>query len=334
MVSGKLPNDLLENLVFKYIKHKRKDIITGAAVGEDNALVDFGDEVAILSTDPITGAINDIGKLAVQISCNDISTSGGEPIGLLITILAPGDTEYEDIERIMKDAGDTAAKLDVEIMGGHTEITDAVNKVVISTTAIGKINKKNLQKIKDIKVGDKVLMTKLAGLEGTSILLNDFESYFQDEMTQEMIIEGKDYGKMISVLKEGKIGGEIGINYMHDITEGGVLGAVWEAYKAIDKGILIREDLIPLSGVTKKLSQSLDIDPLRLISSGSMLIIGDDSQIDRLIKRLNKEGIQGHIIGEVVEEGVSIENKGQIKTIEPPTADELYRAIEKIKNKN
>lgn len=142
MVTGKLPNDLLEDIVFKYIKHKRKDILTGAAVGEDNALVDFGDDVAVLSTDPITGAVNDIGSLAVNISCNDISTSGGEPIGLLMTILAPPETTYEDIESIMKDAGETAQSLNVEIMGGHTEITDAVNKIVVSTTAIGRVKKK------------------------------------------------------------------------------------------------------------------------------------------------------------------------------------------------
>ena len=167
LVTGKLSNELLEKIVLKYITHKRDDILAGAAIGYDNALVDFGDEVAILSTDPITGALHNIGKLAVHVSCNDVSTSGGIPIGILITILAPLETSYEDIEIIMKDAGETAEKLGVEIMGGHTEITDAVNKIVISTTAIGKIRKNKLQIIGKIKVGDKVLMTKSTAVEGT-----------------------------------------------------------------------------------------------------------------------------------------------------------------------
>ena len=166
MVTGKLPNELLEEVVLKYITHRRDDIIAGAAVGLDNALVDLGDNVAILSTDPITGAVKDIGNLAVHVSCNDVSASGGTPIGILMTILVPSEASHEDIERIMKDAGETARELDVEIIGGHTEVTDAVNKVVISTTVIGKIKKDKIQSLDKIRIGDKVLMTKSTGLKG------------------------------------------------------------------------------------------------------------------------------------------------------------------------
>lgn len=333
MVTGKLPNDLLEKIVLKYITHKKDDIITGAAVGEDNALVDFGDEVAILSTDPITGAINDIGKIAVHVSCNDVSTSGGTPIGLLLTILAPPETTYEDIERIMKDAGETAEELDVEIMGGHTEITDAVNKVVISTTVIGKINKDKLQIIDKISVGDKILMSKSTAIEGTSILLSDLEDYFIDKMDMEKIKEGQEYNKLLSVMEEGKIGGKAGLNYMHDITEGGVLGAVWEAQKAIKKGVKVYKDLIPMTDITKDLCNILDIDPLRLISSGSMLMIANDEQLKILKKEYKIKDIDLTIIGEVIEEGIYMECAGVIEVIEAPKSDELYKALGKFNRK-
>lgn len=330
MITGKLPNDLLEEMVFKYIKHKRKEVLTGASVGEDNALVDFGEEVAVLSTDPITGATNDIGRLSIEISVNDVSTSGGEPIGVLMTVLAPKGTSYEDIEYIMKDAGEAAERLDVEIMGGHTEITDAVNRVVISTTVIGKIRKEDILKLEDIKKGYKVLMTKSTGIEGTSILLNDYEDFFKGKINREMIEEGKRYGEKISVKQEGKISGEMHVNYMHDITEGGLLGAVWEAHKAIDMGIKIYEEKIPITKITKEMTCILNIDPLRLISSGSMLIIADEAKSKSLIEKLNKTGISVSIIGEVIDDGVFLESKDNLKIIEPPRADELYRAIEKL----
>lgn len=329
MVTGKLSNDLLEKIVLKYITHKRDDIITGAAVGVDNALVDFGDEVAILSTDPITGALKDIGKLAVHVSCNDVSTSGGTPIGLLLTILAPPENTYEDIETIMKDAGETAEKLGVEIMGGHTEITDAVNKIIVSTTVIGKIKKNKLQSVDNIKVGDKILMSKTAAIEGTSILLNDFEPYFIERMDTKMINEGKEYGKYLSVLEEGNIGGKVGVNYMHDITEGGVLGAVWEAHKAINKGIKIYKDAIPITNITKEVCNILDINPLRLISSGSMLLIANDNQLDILKNEFKNKNIQLSIIGEVIEHGIFIVEDGELIDIEAPKADELYKVISK-----
>ena len=331
MITGKLPNDLLQEKVFKYIKHTRSEILTGASVGEDNALVDFGEEVAVLSTDPITGAVKDIGRLAIEISVNDISTSGGEAIGVLMTILAPRGSTYEDIEIIMKDAGKTAERLNVEIMGGHTEITDAVNKVVISTTVIGKVKKKNILKIDEIKKGYKVLITKSIGIEGTSILLKDYESFFKDKIDSKMIEEGKKYGNQISVKEEGRMGGDLQVNYMHDITEGGLLGAVWEAHKAIKMGIQIYEHTIPISPITKEITKLLEINPLRLISSGSMLVIGSEEVIGEMMEGLKEKNIPSSIIGEVTHGGIYIERNERLEEIKPPKADELYAAIDKLK---
>ncbi len=330
MITGKLPNDLLEEIIFKYIKHSRDEVIIGASVGQDNALVDFGKEVAVLSTDPITGAVKDVGRLAIEISVNDVASSGGEPIGVLITILAPRATSYKDIEYIMKDAGDTAKRLNVEIMGGHTEITDAVNKLVVSTTVIGKIKKKNIMKLEDIKKGYKILMTKSAAIEGTSIILNDYEDFFKDKISQDLLEEGKNYIEKISVKKEGKIAGKFHVNYMHDITEGGVLGAVWEAHKAIGRGIKIDEEKIPVTKITKEITSLLKIDYLRLISSGSMLIIGSEANIANVKKELKIENIDSSIIGEIIDEGLFLDRQQGLENIEAPKADELYRAIEKL----
>ena len=170
MEIGKLPNEVLERIVFDNIKNKREEILVGSGIGEDNAIIDFGEDVCIMSTDPITGATKGIGKLAIYISCNDVASSGAEPIGALLTILAPPSTTEKDIELIMKEAGEASKELNIEIMGGHTEVTDAVNRVVISTTVVGKQKKKNMLDINKINVGDKVLITKYAAIEGTSII--------------------------------------------------------------------------------------------------------------------------------------------------------------------
>lgn len=333
LTTGKLSSDLLTETVFKNIKHTRDEVIMGAEVGEDNALVDFGEEIAVLSTDPITGAINDIGGLAIDISVNDISASGAKALGVLLTILAPEGTEDKEIETIMIDAGKAAKRLDIQIMGGHTEITDAVNKIVVSTTALGKMKKEQMLQKENIKTGDKILVTKSIGIEGVSILLNDYEDYFRDKMDKSMIQKGKKYGDLISVKKEGLLGGKMQVHYMHDITEGGLFGAVWEAHKAIDKGIKIDRKSIPITPVTKTVTDLLDINPMRLISSGSMLIIGAGKTIENLKKKLHKENIDSSIIGEVVEEGVWIEENDQKETITPPEGDDLYKALHKLRSK-
>ena len=327
MEIGKLPNDLLEEIVFKNIKNKRKEVLIGAAIGQDNAIIDFGDEICAISTDPITGTTNRIGKLAVYISCNDVSSSGAEPIGVLLTIMAPPDTTVQDIETIMKDAGEASKELNVEIIGGHTEITDAVNRIVVSSTVIGKQKKENMIDAKKAKVGDKILMTKYAGIEGTTILAKELKNYLLDKMDEKKIEEARNMYKHISVMKEGIICGKIGVKYMHDITEGGVLGAVWEAALAIGKGVKVYEDKIPMKEVTKEIASILNIDPYRLISSGSLIIIADKDKVEMLKDGLDSEGIKVTEIGEVIEEGIYLQKQDRIEEIAPPSSDELYKAL-------
>jgi hydrogenase expression/formation protein HypE len=327
MEIGKLSNELLKKVVLNNIKNKRKEVIVRAAVGEDNAIIDFGDEVCVMSTDPITGTTLDIGRLAIYISCNDVSSSGAEPIGVLLTVLLPPTITEEEIETIMKEAGEASKELNVEIIGGHTEITDAVNRVVISTTVIGKQRKANMLDSSKVKVGDRILMTKYAAIEGTSIIARELKEYLEERMDEDKLNEALDMSKMISVIKEGIIGGEVGVSYMHDITEGGVFGAVWEASYAIGKGVKIYKDKIPMKESTREIAKILNIDPYRLISSGSMLIIADPNKAEMLKKSLDDEGILITEIGEIIEDGILLQRGEIVEEIAPPGSDELYKAL-------
>ncbi len=138
MHEGKLDFDDLKNIIFHNKTVKRSEVKVRNDVGEDCSIIDFGDCEAIFSTDPITGAEKNIGKLAVHVNCNDIASAGGEPLGLMVTILAPVTSTLDDINNVMKEINEEAAKINVEIIGGHTEVTSAVNKMVISVTVIGK----------------------------------------------------------------------------------------------------------------------------------------------------------------------------------------------------
>lgn len=328
MEIGKLPNEILEKIVISNIKTKRKEILVGAAIGKDSAIVDFGEEVCVMSTDPITGATKDLGSLAVHVSCNDVATSGAEPLGVLLTILAPPETAIEDIENIMIDASKAAEEINIEIMGGHTEITDGVNRIIISSTVIGKQKKDKLPNIKDIKVGDKVMVTKWVGIEGTAIIAKELNDKLKDKIGEEKLIEAQNLGNMISVVREGIICGQIGVKYMHDITEGGVFGAVWEASKAINKGIKIKEDLIPVNTITREIGTLLNIDIYKLISSGSMLIIAGEDKVSKINEELSRNGIKSTVIGEVIESKILLEKTGHTIEIEPPSSDELYKVLD------
>ena len=322
MKEGKLDFDDLRNIILNNKTIKRNEVKVRNDVGEDCSIIDFGDCEGIFSTDPITGASENVGKLAVHINCNDIASAGGEPIGILVTILAPTSSSLEDINKVMNEIDEEAAKIGVEIIGGHTEVTSAVNKMVISVTVIGKNLKGKSIKTAGAKLGDDIIVTKTLGLEGTYILINDYEERVKKILSKEEIDLGKSLINKISVLEEGKIGGGFGVNSMHDITEGGLLGGLFEVAMASDKGFKIFKDKIPILDITKKVCEEFKIDPLRLISSGSMLITTENG--DGLIKQLREKGIDGSIIGNICEMGGILVDKDKEMKVEPPKRDELF----------
>lgn len=324
MKEGKIPPELLKSLVFNNIKVKSKEVIMRPEIGEDCAAIDFGSHACVLSTDPITGAEKGAGTLAVHISCNDVATCGVRPVGIMVTILAPVTATEEDIKRVMEEAGAAAAALGVEIIGGHTEITSAVNRMVISTTAVGKVLKNKLVRTSGANSGDDVIMTKWAGLEGTSILAADREQQLAGKLSQEEIDSAKALIKHISVVEEGVAAGEFGASSMHDVTEGGILGAAWEVAESSSRGIEIFVDKIPVLPVTRKLCDIFNLDPYRLISSGSLLITAQNGK--ELVNILRGKGIPAAIIGRITEKERNIIMNGKTLPLMPPDVDELFKA--------
>ena len=327
--TGKLDSKLLENIVFHNIKLKRPEVMTRPGIGEDCAVVDFGSYECVLSTDPITGAVGEIGRLAVHISCNDIASNGIEPLGIMLAVLLPEGTTEEQIEEMMKQAGQASEELGVEIIGGHTEITPAVMKPIIVSTAIGRGTKGSSQQAENMRPGDYILMTKQAGLEGTGIIAGDFKGMMTDFLTDEELEEAFKMLDQVSVVKEGVIAGKIGTAGMHDITEGGVLGAVWEMCEIAGTGAEIWPDRIPVSEVTKKICNYFKIDYLRLISSGSMMIMARPDQKQQLEEELSKAGIPVACIGKIKErkDGVVMIEGNTRTAIAPPASDELYKVV-------
>ena len=329
MKTGKLDSKLLEEIVFRNIKFKRPEVLTLPGIGEDCAVVDFGEYECVLSTDPITAAVGEIGRLAIHISCNDIAANGIEPLGILLACMLPEGTTVEEIDQIMAQAGEVSSRLGVAILGGHTEITAAVNKPIIVSTALGKAPKGTSQNAKNMRPGDYILMTKEAGLEGTGIIACDHKDKLNKILTPKEIEEAEAMLNQVSVVKEGVIAGKIGTAGMHDVTEGGILGAVWEMCEISNTGAELYNDKIPVSQVTKKICNYFGIDWLRLISSGCMMIMASPDKKDRLIKEIGDAGITISCIGRILplEEGRWLVDGNRQAKITPPVRDELYKVV-------
>lgn len=249
---GKLDSEILKKIVFDKITYKRDEVITRPGIGEDCAVVDFGKYECVLSTDPITAAVSDIGRLAIHISCNDIASNGVEPLGILLAVMLPQGTTADDIEHIMADAAHAAELAGVEIIGGHTEITPAVNTPVIVSTALGRAVRGSSASALNMKPGDLIYITKSAGIEGTGIIACDFTDELRSVLSDEEIEEAKSLLDFVSVIPEGIIGGEVGTSGMHDITEGGIFGAVWEVCTVSGNGAKVYPERVPVLPVTRE----------------------------------------------------------------------------------
>lgn len=173
------------------------------------------------------------------------------------------------------------------------------------------------------QIGDDIIVTKYLALEGTSIIINDMEEKVKDVLTAEELAEGRSFVQLLSVIKEGSIAGSFGVNSMHDITEGGVLGALWEMAEASGVGFDVEYEKMPIRPVTLKVCEKLNIDPLRLISSGSMLITAHNG--GKLVKMLEKEGINAAVIGKITEGKGRMSRAGVYEEVLPPERDELFK---------
>lgn len=329
--TGKLDSDILKKLIFDKIKYKSSEVKVRPGIGEDCAVVGFGDYDCVMSTDPITSAINDIGRLAIHITCNDIASNGIHPLGIMLAVMLPEGTRDDDVAHIMGQAAETAAELDVEIIGGHTEITPAVKQPVIVSTAIGKTPGGKYQSGTGMEPGDYIMMTKSAGLEGAGIIAHDYEEKLKKILSEDEISKAKAFLDKVSVVKEGVAAGKVGTHGMHDITEGGILGAVWEMCQISNKGALVWKNKIHIEKETEKICEFFDIDPLRLISSGSMVVIVPAKKKTAMENIMQENGIEHSIIGRIEEKekGMIIEDDGCRNIIVPPYTDEIYKVIGK-----
>ncbi|MDR0841048.1 MAG: AIR synthase family protein [Christensenellaceae bacterium] len=325
---GKLSNDQLNTLVLSKFKHIRPEVICSPQVGVDCAAVQLGGRLAVLSTDPITSAGQNLGWLTVHVSCNDAAAAGAEPIGLLVTLLAPPTASEADIGRVADELSEAARQANIDIIGGHTEVTDSVTRMVTCATVIARAGERGVITPDGMREGDDVVMTKYAGLEGTAVIAADF-AHRLTALSANELEQARGFLQYVSVVKEGLFAAEHGATALHDITEGGVYGAAWEMASASGCGIRLFEESIPLHPLTQKICALLAIDPYRLLSSGSMLIACANGQ--GLVSGLGALGIGAAVIGKAGGQGVRL-TSGEL--LLPPEADALYGLFADVETKS
>jgi len=326
---GKLPNYLLRQFLNEF-EFDDPSILINPGIGEDTAAVDVAaEEVLVLKSDPITFATDSIGQYVVLINANDIATSGARPRWLLTTMLFPsGVTPYE-IQRVIDELKEFCGRWDITLCGGHTEITDAVTRPVVTGMMAGTVARKNLIDKRNAAPGDRVLLTKGVAVEGTAIIAREFGCRLEKfGLTESEVEKCRQFLAQISILPEARIAAKSkAISAMHDVTEGGLATALEELSIAAEHRIRINIDAIPVFAETRKICRLFNIQPLGLIGSGSLLICCRQTACTSLMNALRQAGIDVTCIGEVLEKGHGIAafNKGRKAPWPQFEVDEITR---------
>src|SRR5213594_3643727 len=326
--AGKIPPEILMRTVFTNLGRRDKRVLVGPGIGRDSAAVKQNGTVLVFTADPITGTPSHIGQHSVEINANDIATIGARPKWYLCTILLPIGTGENSLKEITREIHDTAKRLGITVVGGHTEATSGLDRPIISGFMVGETQGRILS-AENGKTGDRILLTKTAGLEGTAILARDQSTLLKKKGVPEGLLRlARGYQEQISVVDEALLSAKLkGVHAMHDPTEGGVLNGLWELAEASGLGIEVWAEKIPVAPATNVICLTLGLDPLKLMSSGTLLLAVEPSRHSAVQKALQKTHVRLTEVGRLTSRNtgrvlVKHERRQSLRAV---SQDELYK---------
>ncbi|MCB8942785.1 MAG: AIR synthase, partial [Ardenticatenaceae bacterium] len=232
---GKLPPPLLAQLLAQAPVFDER-VIVKPGIGLDCAVIELGDTLLVFKSDPITFATDEIGWYLVQVNSNDIATTGATPRWLMVTMLLPeGQTTADLVTTINQQLVSACEEKGISLIGGHTEITYGLERPILMGTLIGEVTRDRLITPHKMNAGDHILLTKGIPIEATAILAREFPERLQGILSDEELQQAQNFltEPGISVLREAQLAVDAGeVTAMHDPTEGGLAGALWELAEA------------------------------------------------------------------------------------------------------
>ena len=323
MRPGKLSESVLKRSVLKQIKTKRDEVIRGAAVGEDCAFFSFDkEEGCLLTTAPII--VDEFETIGFELTAivNNVAAAGGEPVGIIVSAILPDKILESVVQRLSGEMERACKSINLQIAGGNTMITKGVNKPVLNITVVGKKEQILHEEFHQYKAGLDLIMTKWAGVAGTSILAGKEQEKLENRLPSYIVENGKNLKHDISVLPESRVAMSVGVQGMHDISRGGVFSALWELAEKGNIGIEVDLKKIPMRQETIEICEVLGANPYELYGAGSLLMVSDKG--NEIIHELEKLEIPATIIGKTTEEnGKVLLNGEEVRFLDRPKNDSI-----------
>lgn len=306
-------------------------VIAGPTVGEDTAVIDNGDSVLLITADPITFVADKIGWYAVTVNVNDIAVMGGAPRWFVPVILLPEKTENSTLVRkIFTDISAACRAHGISVIGGHTEITPGLDRPVITGNMIGEADKREYVDKRSIRPGDSIYLAGGIAIEAVSIIAREKGDLLAHTFGESFVLESLDYlyDPGICVLEAARTAAAAArLTGMHDPTEGGLAGGLWEIAERSGTGFEIDAEAVYILPHCRKICDLLRLDPFRLIASGALLITVEPASGPGLEAAFDTAGIPLARIGRMTADSnrrVFRKNREYIP-VKQPIVDEIHK---------
>ncbi len=325
MKQGKLTENCLKRSVLRKIGTYREEIQKGAALGQDCAFFSWKEETLVTTTQTVALPVKAAGRLAVYAADNNLAAAGARTVGISLALTLPESLEEKALQKLMQEIDDTCKELSIQISGGHSETSSRVSTPVISVTAFGYLKQKRVYESPSKEYD--IIMSKFVAVEGTAILLETESDRLQKAYSQSFLSGAAECAEHLSVREEAAIAVESGVYAMHDLHQGGILGALWELSRQIGVGLNVDLKKIPILQETVEICECLEVNPYQLISGGALLMVTTDGEA--LLEELAEHGIPAACIGSTnAGNDKIICNEEEVRFLDKPGQDEIYRVFE------
>jgi hydrogenase maturation factor len=330
---GKPSPSRLGNLLRDSFGKKSERILVGAGPGLDAAVLDLGDDqVMAIAEDPIFPAPNlplDLmGWFTVHIGASDVAVTGVKPEFMSYTLLMPPESSEEEARTIITSISDTAKELEISIVGGHTGwYSTVVVPIVGGVTVWGFAPRSQWVSPGGAQDGDVILMSKGPAIEAAALLAVLYRDKLTGKIAEDVLDKLCARTQEITVVKDALTAFEAGgVHAMHDATEGGVLGGLWEM--SASSGLHLEADLdaVDVPADIGQLADSLDFDPWQAISEGTLLVAAKSDASENIIDAWNKLGIPSYQLGQFKASlsDIQVKRNNQIESLPEPEQDPFW----------
>ena len=337
---GKIPPEFFNKVIYPKLGKDDSSIIVKPQHGVDFGVVDLGDDVMVLSTDPFYIAkelgIGRAAWFAVHIIASDVAVSGIRPRYLSVDLNLPPEITEDELIKLWDTVDSECKKLGVSVVTGHTARYAGCNYPMVGGATMFGVDKKEKLIVPRIRPGDAIIVSKGPAIETTGLMSAYFPKFLEEKYGRNFVKKAQAIYYQMSTVKDALIAASVGgVTSMHDATECGVFGGLYEMAVHSKVGMNIYLDDIVLQDEVKKTCECFDIDPYIAISEGTLLATAEKKRAQDIVNGLKSEGIPASIVGEATpkKEGIYIFKKNKRYRLEHPKADPFWVRVEEYLKK-